>query len=280
MKKFFLNILIVLFLFIFIHKPVTSQELIPKPGISCGIGTSEENIDINLPENSQYRCCYSLIENFQLDLKNPFEGEGWLLESTIGKVFVFLKSRINNFPFVFWPFPGNAPFSLAALTDLNKSLYENNRCERGSTMVGELGKDCFCRKGESLSLESLVPFCKIINENERQNCFDCIGYDPNTNRFSGKGGVYTGIGCVPGDLGVFIKEKVFGWGVGLAGIIALFCIIYAAFQIQTSQGSPEKIKKAQELLTSCIMGLMLIIFSVFILKLIGVDILRIPGFGR
>ena len=38
------------------------------------------------------------------------------------------------------------------------------------------------------------------------------------------------------------------------------------------------LKKAQELITSCIMGLMLIIFSIFILRLIGVDILKIPGF--
>ena len=41
----------------------------------------------------------------------------------------------------------------------------------------------------------------------------------------------------------------------------------------------EKIKKAQDLLTSCIMGLMLIIFAVFILRLVGVNILRIPGFS-
>ena len=49
--------------------------------------------------------------------------------------------------------------------------------------------------------------------------------------------------------------------------------------MQTSQGNPEKLKKAQEMLTSCIMGLMLIIFSVLILRLIGVDILKIPGFN-
>jgi len=69
-------------------------------------------------------------------------------------------------------------------------------------------------------------------------------------------------------------------GIGLAGLIALLCIIYAAFMIQISSGNPERIKKAQELLTSCIMGLMLIIFSVFILRLIGVDILKIPGFTK
>jgi len=49
--------------------------------------------------------------------------------------------------------------------------------------------------------------------------------------------------------------------------------------MQSSQGNPEKLKKSQDMITSCIMGLMLIIFSIFILKLIGVDILKIPGFS-
>jgi hypothetical protein len=95
---------------------------------------------------------------------------------------------------------------------------------------------------------------------------------------SGTVGIWTSIGCISSDLKGFISQTLLSWGIGLAGIIALLCIIYSAFQMQTSQGNPEKIKKAQELLTSCIMGLMLIIFSIFILKLIGVNILKIPGF--
>jgi len=87
------------------------------------------------------------------------------------------------------------------------------------------------------------------------------------------------MGCVYTDTKDFIEKTVFGLGIGLAGGFALLCIIYAAFMMQSSQGNPEKLKKAQELITSCIMGLMLIIFSVFILRLIGVSILKIPGFG-
>jgi putative Mn2+ efflux pump MntP len=67
---------------------------------------------------------------------------------------------------------------------------------------------------------------------------------------------------------------------GLAGIIAIGCITFAAIQFQLSQGDTEKIKKARELMTSCIMGLILIIFSVFILRVIGVDILQLPGLGK
>lgn len=128
--------------------------------------------------------------------------------------------------------------------------------------------NCYCQ-GENRVLNNLC--VNIANEKERSECLRCVGNNI---------GVWTAIGCVYSDLDKFITEKVFGWGIGLAGIIALLCIIYSAFTLQTSGGNPEKIKKAQELLTSCIMGLMLIIFSVFILRLIGVDILKIPGFGK
>ena len=111
---------------------------------------------------------------------------------------------------------------------------------------------------------------RYLKEEERIICENC----------SEGGALWTGIGCIPLTVSSLINDYLLKIGIGLGGILALLCIIYAAFQIQTSQGSPEKIKKGQELLTSCIMGLMLIIFSVFILKLIGVDILRIPGFGR
>ena len=66
---------------------------------------------------------------------------------------------------------------------------------------------------------------------------------------------------------------------GIGGGIAFLLILVAGFMIITSQGSPDKIQAGKELLTSAIAGLLLIIFSVFILELIGVDILEIPGFG-
>ncbi len=104
---------------------------------------------------------------------------------------------------------------------------------------------------------------------EINSCFNC---------FSG-GGYWSSIGCIHlKSLPDFIEKNVFGWGLSLAALIAIGCISFAAVQMQLSQGNPEKIKKAQELLTSCIIGFILIIFSVFILRLLGVTILQIPGF--
>lgn len=73
-------------------------------------------------------------------------------------------------------------------------------------------------------------------------------------------------------------EKIFGILLGLSGGIALLLIIYSGYKLMLAQGNPEAIQGARETLTSAIVGLLFIIFSVVILRVIGVDILHIPGF--
>jgi hypothetical protein len=90
--------------------------------------------------------------------------------------------------------------------------------------------------------------------------------------------INTAIGCIPWTdqsslIGFFLR-----WAIGIGGGIAFLLILYAGFLGMTSTGNPERIKAAQELLVSAISGLVLLIFSIFILRLIGVEILRIPGF--
>lgn len=144
-----------------------------------------------------------------------------------------------------------------------------NKCNAGYTenLTKNPGK-CICTPSEVSIFKVLCS--RITSTDEQTACSNCI---------KDGGGIWSGIGCLSTDIPTLVKDKILGVGLGFAGMFALLCIIYAAFRLQTSQGNPEKIKKAQELLTSCIMGLMLIIFSVFILRLIGVDILKIPGFN-
>jgi hypothetical protein len=103
--------------------------------------------------------------------------------------------------------------------------------------------------------------------------------DP-TQGCGGGNSVYTAIGCIP-VLGS--REEFLGWilkwAVGIGGGIAFLLIVYAGFIIMTAAGNPERIKAGQELLTSAISGLIMLIFSIFILRVIGVDILKITGFG-
>lgn len=81
------------------------------------------------------------------------------------------------------------------------------------------------------------------------------------------------IGCIPISDTVSFSSWVFGWSIGVGGGIAFLLIIYASFLVMTSQGMPDRLKAGQELLTSAITGLVMLIFSVFILNFIGFDIL-------
>ncbi len=97
----------------------------------------------------------------------------------------------------------------------------------------------------------------------------------------GEGGsIRTAIGDIdPHNLQSFIQQLL-NLALGVAGGIAFLLMLFGAFQIMTSAGNPEKMKSGSELITSALTGLLFIIFSVFILKLIGVEILQIPGFGK
>lgn len=77
----------------------------------------------------------------------------------------------------------------------------------------------------------------------------------------------------------FVK-KIFAILLSLSGGIAVILIIVSGYRLMGSQGNPEKIQAAREQLTSAIIGLLFIIFSVAILQIIGVDILRLPGINR
>ncbi len=163
-----------------------------------------------------------------------------------------------------------------AISSLKKKMndmsnWQNNAqqpCIYGKAQGG--GSSCKCVLSTKLSnLPVVDTLCKkYLTGTDQQICSNCAQ----------GGGLWTGMGCIPLEIGSFITDFLLGTMVGFAGIIALLCIIYSAFMMQTSQGNPEKIKKAQANLTACVSGLLLILFSIFILRLIGINILRIPGF--
>jgi len=100
-----------------------------------------------------------------------------------------------------------------------------------------------------------IEFCNPPNNTAIQTSLGCIDTTPNG-----------------------IAQNVFRIALGLGGGIAFLLIILGAIQIQTSTGNPEQLNSGREIIQGAIAGLLLIIFSVFILKFIGVDILGIPGF--
>ena len=103
----------------------------------------------------------------------------------------------------------------------------------------------------------------------------CVKRDNKGNCLS----VETAIGTISTDPANFVNS-IFRILLGFAGGVATLLIIASGYEMMTSQGNPEKVKGARERLTSAIVGLIFIIFSVAILQIIGVDILQIPGFSR
>jgi hypothetical protein len=93
-----------------------------------------------------------------------------------------------------------------------------------------------------------------------------------------KSGLWTAIGCVRTDQEGIIKH-ILRVGLMISGGFALLVILISSFMLSTSQGDPKRTGEAKEQLTAAIMGLVFIIFSITILRFIGVDILRLPGFG-
>lgn len=89
---------------------------------------------------------------------------------------------------------------------------------------------------------------------------------------------WTAIGCVDTNPTGFFS-KILGLAIGIGGGIAFLLILFGGFQILTSAGNPEQLNAGREMISAAIAGLLLIIFSVFILRLIGYNIFGIPGFG-
>ena len=54
-------------------------------------------------------------------------------------------------------------------------------------------------------------------------------------------------------------------------------MLYGVFIVTTSAGIPDKLKEGSEIITSAIAGLIFVLLSVFLLNLIGINILGLPG---
>lgn len=91
------------------------------------------------------------------------------------------------------------------------------------------------------------------------------------------GGINTALGCIPYDTKGF-TSSLLGFLIGLVGLIAIVVMLVATFMIMTGGSNPEQVKKGKELFTAGITGLLFIVFSVTILRIIAGDIIKLPGF--
>lgn len=260
MKKIIIIIFLFLNFFLLFNLSIYGQEnnsTIPSlPFIDNPIDQNDELFNCGIAsDNLRNKCCNSINYNQELDISSSPE-VGILEDNPPNEI---LKTLIN---FILRPI--NTIFNFIS----PKPEVNINPCIEGKPSIKKYeDPNCICLPEDYNTATLCDKYLK--NSSEYEKCVSCS---------ENKNGIWTAIGCVDGNFNNFVSNFILNVAISLAGGFALLCIIYSAFQIQSSQGNTEKIKKAQELLTSCIIGLILIIFSIFILRLISVNILKIPGF--
>jgi hypothetical protein len=105
---------------------------------------------------------------------------------------------------------------------------------------------------------------------EYMNCYTCI-VDKNSS--------WTVFGCVPANAQDFVTI-ILKLALGAGGGIAFLAMLFGGYVLLTSAGSFERIIEGKRILTYSAIGLLVIVFSVFILRLIGIEILGLPDFGK
>ncbi len=91
--------------------------------------------------------------------------------------------------------------------------------------------------------------------------------------------VNTAFGCVPVEMGRFV-EWFLPYLLGIAGGVSFLLMVYGFILWATSEGDAKKVAGAQETVTSAVTGLLVCVFGLFILRLVAVDILQIPGLTK
>lgn len=237
------------------------NEIIKKqvsiPGVNCGVAEGRDGTNICCSKKDQgsvkdevdKRVPDLCLINIKVPI--PFASDPELKGFCIGELAKNILNKVADIPAV------KGILSLERKNPVNP-------CITGEAQGS--GNSCTCKQTKASSQRLCDDYLK--GSKEYGACSDCAGK-----------GVWTGLGCIRTTPEGFIRSNVLGWGMGFAGGVALLCIFYAAFIMQTSRGNPERLKKAREYLNNCLIGLAIIIFSVFILQVIGLNILQIPGFG-
>ncbi len=92
-------------------------------------------------------------------------------------------------------------------------------------------------------------------------------------------GFKTAIGCIHTQPKALVEDFL-KFATGIGGGLAFTMMLLGAFQMLTSGGNPQNLQSGRDVFTNAIIGLLFIIFSVLLMKIIGIDILNIPGFSQ
>lgn len=86
----------------------------------------------------------------------------------------------------------------------------------------------------------------------------------------------------PGNLTATLPELiryVFNFSIAIGGLVAFVMLVYGGFRYLTSAGNPAAQTDAKDILTSAIIGLLLLLASVLLLQVINPDVLMLKDIG-
>ena len=141
--------------------------------------------------------------------------------------------------------------------------------------------------GIRCAIDGKLYYCPSINDcstsgGDRNNGEPILSFDPTkecTGSTDENPQIYTALGCIPTSTSGF-TASLLAFLAGTAGAIALVIMLIGTIQIMTGGDNPEAVKKGKELFTGAITGLLFIIFSVTLLKIVAGDIIQLPGFTQ
>lgn len=182
-----------------------------------------------------------------------FEGEddaypvNWLDARHDTMYLLFCADRTQCVPQI-WQRPGAFTVALAVYNNMTKGGYENSTLPSPSPVPIPPSTDSSTDTGTGFFPDSCAP-----------------------------DSLTTALGCIPYTREAF-TSALFTFLIGLSGGIAIVVMLVAIFQIMTAGGNEEQLKKGKELFTAAVTGLLFLIFSVALLRIIAGDIIKLPGF--
>lgn len=129
--------------------------------------------------------------------------------------------------------------------------------------------------------EAVFSLCEQVTDTDRAACLKCFGAGAGNDKASDSDKptkIWTAFGCVPTDPAGMV-QGILQIGLAMSGGVVVLTILAGAFMLATSAGNTKQVEEAQQMISSAVIGLLFIIFSVIILQFFGVGILHLPGFG-
>lgn len=172
--------------------------------------------------------------------------------------------------------PNEAP-DISAKT---QGIYDYDTAAQDATVAPTTPSPVPTFAGAACDLCGWCPPDPVTNPTKPSNWTECNSCLYDADGLEKKGAYYTVLGCFSTDKsGAPFVQSILQVVFGVAGGFAFLAVLIGAAIVLTSSGNPTRIQTGKDLIFSAIVGLLLILFSVFILRVVGFDILRIPGVG-